>query len=698
MADYKTPGVYVVEKDSFGSSIVANETAIPVFIGFTEKAVQSNGQELNYMKGSDSVREPVMVSSTMEYESTFGGPDETGIISVLKTIDSTTNKTNYTATNMKDVGGALQDYDPGLMYPSVSNYFANGGGPCYIVSIGNYNDFSRSDTSPVDIANIEKAIEQAEQSTLLLPTDLIRYGESNYYSWGSQFTDYAGEGDQKKYFTILDVIQSNPDSAVFNEQDITDYRENVGTSEPSFAAAYYPYLKSLTSYAYNSDLSGVYLNGYNLQTRDDDAVITDYIFFSAQGMDADGNIILEYAYLANTTGAKSPEITFSGGGTENSFAVTDNTMTITFMDNATADQMNTAWQETLLENPSYSVWTINFLMSAADPTTTEIIQDGNYTTAAESPADGTFQAAFTVEFDELLIDANTDAATSVNCSFVVNDDATSTQISYDTTNGFVVTAKSGQTANDIVGAYKAKSTDGFTIAATDPTSETTLDANIAAADVDSTFVPPNNAQTEEVKTFLATNYINMPPSPFMAGIYSKVDNASGVWTPPANIAPTGISGPVIGITSKQQEDMNVDATAGKSINAIRSFTGKGTLVWGARTNNGNSQDWRYINVRRLFNAMETDISMALEAYVFKPNVHNTWVEVKTMIQSYLYGLYTDGAFAGTTPDGSYQVLIGLGETMTEEDVLDGYMRVSIMVAPVRPAEFIVLTFSQMVGQ
>jgi len=151
------------------------------------------------------------------------------------------------------------------------------------------------------------------------------------------------------------------------------------------------------------------------------------------------------------------------------------------------------------------------------------------------------------------------------------------------------------------------------------------------------------------------------------------------------------------LTNKQQENMNVSDT-GISVNAIRSFTGKGTLVWGARTNDGNSMDWRYVNVRRLFISMETDISKALEAYVFKPNVHNTWVELKMMIDSYLYGLYKQGAFAGSTPLTSYQVLIGLGETMTEDDILNGYMRVSIQVAPVRPSEFIVLSFKQMIGQ
>ncbi len=97
-------------------------------------------------------------------------------------------------------------------------------------------------------------------------------------------------------------------------------------------------------------------------------------------------------------------------------------------------------------------------------------------------------------------------------------------------------------------------------------------------------------------------------------------------------------------------------------------------------------------------SIDTDISMALEAYVFKANVHNTWVEIKTMIDSYLFGLFNQGAFAGATPEGSYQVLIGQGETMTDEDILIGYVRVTIKVAPVRPAEFIVQTFTQLIGQ
>jgi len=684
MADYKTPGVYVLEKDSFGSSIVTNETAIPVFIGFTEKAVKSNGLEMNYMKGSNFVREPFLVSSTLEYQNAFGGPDESGLISISEVVDSTSSATKFVASNKKDVSGTIGDYTPGLIYPSVQNYFANGGGSCIIISIGSYNDFSVSDDSPVEMEIIFKAIEQAETTTLIVPIDLIRYGMDKYYSWGAQFTDFAGSGDQKKYFCVLDVIQADPLNSVYNEEDIANYRAKVGTSEPSFVAAYFPYLKSLTSYAYNTDMTGVLLNGYNLGTK----TIVDY-FFSGAAYNTDNDELYNFTYFESSSTGNTPLVTLAaaaGGATANSIAVNANAMTVTFLATATADDLNALW---LTMANTYPQWSITFLKAPVAGTSSHLIQDGVWN------ANGTSTFPFTLTFDELLA-AGTTANTTVACQIVTNTTAVETTIVY-AANSFVLTCLEGQTAAEIVGEYTAKSTDGFKIVATDPSSQAIVVAAASAA-IPLVYVSPNNAQLEDVKTFLATNYIHMPPSPFMVGIYSKLDNSSGVWTPPANIAPTGVSGPVVPITSKQQENMNVDANAGKSVNAIRSFTGKGTLVWGARTNNGNSMDWRYINVRRLFNSMERDISIALEAYVFKPNVHNTWVEVKTMIDSYLYGLYISGAFAGTTPTTSYQVLIGLGSTMTDEDVLNGYMRVSIMVAPVRPAEFIVLTFSQMVGQ
>jgi uncharacterized protein len=134
-------------------------------------------------------------------------------------------------------------------------------------------------------------------------------------------------------------------------------------------------------------------------------------------------------------------------------------------------------------------------------------------------------------------------------------------------------------------------------------------------------------------------------------------------------------------------------TAGLSINAIRAFTGKGTLVWGARTLAGNDNEWRYVPVRRLFIMIEESVQKATAFAVFEPNDATTWLKVKAMIESYLYGLWEQGALAGPTPEAAYFVHVGLGRTMTAQDILEGRMIVEVGIAAVRPAEFIILKFT-----
>lgn len=184
----------------------------------------------------------------------------------------------------------------------------------------------------------------------------------------------------------------------------------------------------------------------------------------------------------------------------------------------------------------------------------------------------------------------------------------------------------------------------------------------------------------------------LPPSGPVCGIYAQVDRDRGVWKAPANVSVSGINGPTINITAAQQEDLNVDPSTGKSINAIRSFVGKGTLVWGSRTFAGNDNEWRYVPVRRLFIFVEESVKKATEFIVFEPNTANTWNRVKGMIEAFLTGLWRDGALAGATTKDAFFVNVGLGTTMTADDILNGRMIVEIGMAAVRPAEFIILRF------
>ena len=191
------------------------------------------------------------------------------------------------------------------------------------------------------------------------------------------------------------------------------------------------------------------------------------------------------------------------------------------------------------------------------------------------------------------------------------------------------------------------------------------------------------------------NKLNLlPPSAAMAGIYSLVDSTSGVWKAPANVSLSMVNNPAVNISNEEQQSMNIDATTGKSINVIRPFPGIGTLVWGARTLNGNSQDWRYINVRRTMIMIGQSIKLACRAYVFEPNDANTWVTIKSMITNFLTNLWKQGALAGATPEQAFDVQVGLGVTMTPIDILDGKLLVTAKLAIVHPAEFIVLTFQQ----
>lgn len=236
-------------------------------------------------------------------------------------------------------------------------------------------------------------------------------------------------------------------------------------------------------------------------------------------------------------------------------------------------------------------------------------------------------------------------------------------------------------AQQVVAAYKA-------IATPDANAKKNYHQSLKASS------PVYNSILEEIRS----NLNELPPSGAMAGIYTMVDSSRGVWKAPANVSVSMVNAPSVNVSHDEQKQLNVDVMAGKSINVIRPFPGIGTLVWGGRTLDGNSQDWRYVNVRRTLIMIEQSIKLAARTYVFEPNDATTWVTVKSMIDNFLNNLWKQGALAGAAPEQAYDVQLGLGATMTPQDILDGKMLITVRVAIVRPAEFIVITFQQMMQQ
>ena len=178
-----------------------------------------------------------------------------------------------------------------------------------------------------------------------------------------------------------------------------------------------------------------------------------------------------------------------------------------------------------------------------------------------------------------------------------------------------------------------------------------------------------------------------PPSGAMAGIYARTDIERGVHKAPANEVVRGCTGLSCAYNEGEQDILNPIG-----VNLIRSFTGRGIRVWGARTISSNGL-WKYLNVRRLFIYVEESIKANTNWVVFEPNSTTLWSRVTRTIETFLATCWRDGALAGSTPSEAFFVECG-PTTMTQDDIDNGRLICQIGIAPVKPAEFVIFRITQ----
>jgi phage tail sheath protein FI len=581
MANYKTPGVYVEEISKLPASVAPVATAIPAFIGYTEKRVR-NGKTL-------AANTPVRITSLLEYEEIFGGAFDERLTVTLTGASVAEADTNIAVA-------ATSQLSPYTLYNNLVMYFGNGGGPCYIVSVGLYTALAipADPSTLVDVAQLQAglaAVEKEDEVTLLVVPEAIVLGVANRKTINDNMLAQCNKLQDR--FAIMDAAVLG---GTVNDDGI-GFRDDVGTDYLKYGASYYPSLK--TTIGLNFENTGV--------------VITD---------NRTGGTIIGGMTLENVLNGNFSPVSATGTITIDDFSVlADDVITINgqaFTEGAALD-----WQ-----------------------------------------AGGT----------------NVQAATSLFAA--INTFADSAYTASRASNVITITATPGSAGNGLTLAYTdSGSGNGVTL------SGANLAGGSDGVSADKTLY--NNIVKEINKTFEVKLY----PSAAIAGVYARVDFERGVWKAPANVSLRFVKDPSVMVTHEQQENLNVDATSGKSINVIRKFAGKGVIVWGARTLAGNDNEWRYVPVRRLFIFIEESVKKATEFVVFEPNDANTWLRTKTMIENFLTGLWRDGALAGAKPEQAFFVKVGLGETMTALDILEGRMNIEIGLAAVRPAEFIILKFS-----
>ena len=563
MAEFKTPGVYIQEISTLPASIVPVATAIPAFVGYTRQRIR-NGESFD-------PNIPVRITSYLEYKEIFGE-------SFFE---------NYTITISDGPSIAITDptnFSQYLMTYQVYMYFSNGGGPCWVVSVG---DFVASPTGDdIDIADLLaglKVLEEEDEPTLLVVPEAAKLTDINRKTLHDQMLAQCAKLQDR--FALMDALHYSGQTVA---EDGTDFRAEVGSSDLKYGAAYYPGLRTIlfrnfdqNTLTVNDNRGGAGLGPFHLKT------------------------IAEI-------------------GKGENFA----TAQITITDNDEIDgESFTIGGNTFTENGNFN--------KGAGPATTAA--------AIEALVEPSFP--YTVEQSGGVL---------------------------------TFTAKApGEAGAALALTYTPVGDPGATVSGNGTFS----------------WLGPDKTLYNSIIATLQSKLMELYPSAAMAGVYSRVDSQRGVWKAPANVDLRSVLSPMVSVSAEEQAGLNVDATSGKSINVIRFFQGKGNLVWGARTLAGNDNEWRYIPVRRLYIFVEESIKKATEFVVFEPNDANTWLRVKTMIENFLTNLWREGALAGAKSEQAFFVRVGLGQTMTALDILEGRMNVEIGLAAVRPAEFIILKFS-----
>ena len=637
----KTPGVYV--RDIERLPVVEQvETAVPAFVGYTEKA-EKDGQPL--------FNAPQSVSSLAEFEFFFGGaPSDQRFV------------------QFDDQNAILQIRQTYYLYYSLKAFFDQGGRDCFVVSVGEYGTTVTA-TALTDGVGL---LESVPSVTLLAVPDVLCLNDKAAIGTVHQVL-LKQCYDLQNRVAILDLKETND-----FQTSLSDFRDQSGNQYLRYGAAYAPQL--ITEYTVELGFDNIRAN----LTDHNGSVVTMSDILApdnqlAQRLEAALDDVNTIEDLLSWTDSDGKEVTYIDW--YNSATTEDKEHIIhsaTVIDAVATDIISLYGDGT----PG-SVSTPEILEKVAEKAKSGSALNTIVTTLASwdygyaEIGSGTLGVVQVGQYDGVSAPVVFPASPPApDFNYNLTTDTDSSIFGFGSTEAEYYQASAA--------SFRALFSSALRIL-----NQLLTEAKSIAAGFEGELELTNSAYATIIEG-IRERGIAIPPSGVMAGVMAVTDAERGVWKAPANVELNLIAGLSQTINSEEQEGMNVDPVSGKSINAIRAFPGKGILVWGARTLAGNDNEWRYLPVRRLYNSIEQSLKLTLQEMVFENNDGNTWLKTKTLVENFLIRLWRQGALAGDIPDQAFTVAVGLNQTMTAQDVLEGRMIVEIGLAAVRPAEFITL--------
>ncbi|MEL6562607.1 MAG: phage tail sheath C-terminal domain-containing protein, partial [Bacteroidota bacterium] len=626
----QTPGVYINEKNNYPSSVAGVSTAVPVFIGYTAKAQNK----------------PKLIKGLFDFEKLFGSNYQP---------DFLVNPTSFEVS--PDTRFLLGD--------TLELYFKNGGGECYIMSAGTFGNFDH--TSIVDdLSDQVDLLDTLDEATLILIPDLhIQFTDVNGVLNGltdAEFGMVAGKLINKcalltNKFAILDVKEM--------DNGVNGFRSSVSPTAPEdlkHAAVYYPWLNTIANYSvsYNqinyahSNATATSIDGLNTDLTD----ISNHF----GGLDQLQTLKDELIHLLQ-------ELNNANNGTQEKSRAT-NVFKFLF---GRVKKLVTL--KGALASGSVLIPDVNELKGVNTPLHREIsrlyrsvqvLQQGNHLNQIGTPnemTDGMWSGFTEVPTDKVLD--------------LYNDSAYDPAVTFTNYQQLIADINNGQYF------------------------DTDIIFSAIAGIVNKAQFRKYNLERELFKSDSTYQLIHsniqklmsqLPSQGAVAGLYCKNDRERGIWKSPANLTVQGGAVPVIEVSNSEQDGLNVDAIAGKSVNVIRTFTGKGPVIWGARTLAGNSSEWKFIAVRRYYSYVQDSLAKSLNSLVYEPNNARTWVKIKALVTSFLVKQWEAGALVGANMKDAFFVEVG-STTTSDTEISNGIVNIRIGMAVARPAEFIIVEFS-----
>lgn len=673
---YKTPGVYLKDIAQLPLSVTQVATAVPVFVGLTERAVKD---------GKDATNIPVRIGSLADFEAVFGGaPDPVSSSNGPVEVEIDTTGTAV-------IGVDIQS--PYYLYYSLQLYFAQGGSDGYIVSVG---DYSNAPTATQLKAGFD-AVEDLDDPTLLVCPDAITCGDSLQIGTVQQHMLKQCQKKQDR-FAILDVPQV--DTKLIN--NVNAFRNEIGNLYLNYGASYAPYLETTFGFDFAEE---------HLLLKQNGSTVTLTNLTTAAELDTTpvGNLIKAQTDRDYIKALLGDSHSVTGGTNFNSGLTLASTYTELFDGNSIAYNSVDKPRRWAVVIKGMAIDFLRMYNSGGFLLNTKALQEsiGKKGKAGAELYDilRTLRS-YDVGYDDIpgvstklnvldMLDGEIDFNGSGNFDFAQGAPGAP---SFD-----YLLEDSGLYDSSVYGSVSGNL--ALNIEFAEPAFRSLFNRTLK-------LLTDLQAEAEKVVVALEENLekvnpiyaaiagevrkarLVVPPSGIMAGVYAATDRTRGVWKAPANVGLNKVLRPIQRINNIDNEYLNVDPVAGKSVNAIRTFPGRGIMVWGSRTMDGNNNEWRYVPVRRLYLTVEESLRKATGFVVFEPNDGNTWLRVSNLISNYLLRLWREGALAGASPDEAFFVKVGLNESMTEVDILEGRMIIEVGLAAVRPAEFIVIKFSQ----